>query len=230
MYPENKLNLSEYTQILATDEVGRGPLAGPVIVCAISIDLDQKCNLKKLLGKLKNIGVNDSKKLSRLKRKEILHSLGIENEKIQNNKIYELEVLDVEIKYCVTEVTHQKIDEINILAASLLGMNCACMKLLNSNKVIALIDGNKKFPDPLNMIEQVTVVGGDQKSPLIGLASIIAKEVRDYKMSEYAKIYPNYGFDKHAGYGTEIHRNAIKKFGPTPIHRKSFAGVKEYLS
>jgi ribonuclease HII len=121
------------------------------------------------------------------------------------------------------------IDEINILNASLLAMKDSFENVCNDNfNGVVLIDGNKKFQSKFQQIEMEAVVKGDSKSLLIGLASICAKVYRDRLMNELAKSYPGYFWEKNAGYGTAEHLIAIGKLGITPVHRKTFRGVKEH--
>ncbi len=208
--------IKKHSHIIATDEVGRGPLAGPVVTAAVKVDVR---NLDRLYILLKKIGVTDSKKLSLKKMELILKELEIETFKKNNHK--EL------FSYSVEKVTPAKIDELNIFQASLLGMKKSCHNL-NVSESVVLVDG--KFPFISKKVSDIhPVIKGDSKSSLIGLASIIAKVYRDRLMIKAAKIYPHYGFEKNAGYPTAVHRKAIEVHGITPIHRKSFKGVREYV-
>lgn len=208
--------IKKHSHIIATDEVGRGPLAGPVVTAAVKVDVR---NLDSLYILLKKIGVTDSKKLSLKKMELILKELEIETFKKNNHK--EL------FSYSVEKVTPAKIDELNIFQASLLGMKKSCHNL-NVSESVVLVDG--KFPFISKKVSDIhPVIKGDSKSSLIGLASIIAKVYRDRLMIKAAKIYPHYGFEKNAGYPTAVHRKAIEVHGITPIHRKSFKGVREYV-
>tara|TARA_Y100000768_G_scaffold388746_1_gene386753 strand:- start:2973 stop:3665 length:693 start_codon:yes stop_codon:yes gene_type:complete len=206
--------------VIGCDEVGRGPLAGPVVACAVMV---QK---KEYLKHLTSLGIMDSKKLTSKKRQAIIQALKIEWPKIKLKKSY---TLYPGISFVLEEVSPKKIDQINILQASLLGMKLASEKLSSSTNLgVAhiLVDGNKTF----HCLHPISgVVKGDSKSLIIGLASIIAKEFRDEKMKSYDELFPGYFFSEHAGYPTAKHREAIAKIGITPIHRKSFKGVKEYL-
>ena len=145
------------------------------------------------------------------------------------NKTYCYDLLGSKLSVSLSEVDHQRIDEINILQASLLSMKNAYENICFDQGAIVLIDGNQTFPCSNPHHELIPVVKGDQKSSLIGLASIIAKTKRDHDMQRMDKIYPGYGFAKHAGYPTKAHREAIIKIGPAPIHRKTFKGVREFL-
>lgn len=183
--------------IAGSDEVGRGPLAGPVVAAAVI--LPENYDLP---------GLTDSKKLSEKKR-EILFEL----------------IKEQAIAWSVGEASVDEIDEINILQASLLAMKRAIESLaVQPDK--ALIDGNR-CPE-LTMNTQA-IIGGDLTIPVISAASIIAKVTRDRHMIELDKLYPEYGLASHKGYGTKLHMQAIEKYGPRPIHRKSFAPIKKLL-
>ena len=183
--------------IAGIDEVGRGPLAGPVIAAAVILDR-------------KNIpeGINDSKKVPKAKR--ILLA-----EKIKENSIY-----------AYGAASEIEIDEINILQASLLAMKRASDRLSVVPKT-TLIDGNFK-PDIKN--NTISIIKGDSKSVSIAAASILAKVYRDEIMLKYSKQFPEYGFQTNSGYGTKEHLSALKNYGITPIHRKSFKPVHNILN
>ena len=129
-------------------------------------------------------------------------------------------------RYSIGTASPQEIEELNIHKASLLAMKRAVNKL-KINFGHLLIDGLFTIPD-LTQFSQSCFVKGDKIFSPISAAGIVAKTNRDQLLSDYNKIYPNYGFDKHKGYGVLKHRLAIKKYGPCPIHRKTFSGVKEY--
>jgi ribonuclease HII len=224
--------ISEFPQeIIAVDEVGRGPLCGPVVIGAIQIIVNDVQNLKRCLKLLKPLGVTDSKKLSTQKRKSILDRLGIKD--LPFKEVGKIILDGLTIKYVTWDMDHEIIDEENILAASLRGMKEASFFLSEKKNscTTVLIDGPKKLrwgkeDSPWN---EIPIIKGDSKSLLIGLASIIAKEKRDAFMKEMHELYPQYGFNLHFGYPTESHRKAIKQYGPCFIHRKTFKGVKEYV-
>lgn len=193
---ERALQAKGYRYIVGVDEVGRGPLAGPVVCAAVVMPLEES----ELV-----VGVDDSKKLSAKKRENL-------SEEIKNRAI----------AYTIVEVNEKIIDEINILEATKLGMKQAVegLKLPNGEEIeVVLTDGNMRldidFP-------QQSVVKGDSLSYSIGAASIIAKVYRDSKMDDYAKEYPHYAFEKNKGYGTAEHIRGIKEYGLCPIHRRSF--------
>lgn len=151
-------------------------------------------------------GLDDSKKLSPAKREELFP-------KIQ------------EMAHGVAVVNPEVIDEINILQAARLAMKQAVGKL-SSNPDLLLIDGNQKID---SQIEQWAIVKGDAKSFSIAAASVLAKVTRDRIMEDYHRLYPQYEFARHKGYGTQLHRDLIAEHGPCPIHRRTFRGVAEYL-
>lgn len=210
--------LKLFPSLIGVDEVGRGPIAGPVVACAVKITSGQE----KFLEELIKLGVTDSKKLSTKKREIILKALEINTDSLNSGVLYEREFFS----FSLYELSHLEIDKINILKASLLCMKMAT-EALNPADACVLIDGNKSFD--VSSLKIQTVVGGDAKSFTIGLASIIAKEFRDKKMSELSKIYKGYGFESNAGYPTKEHLEALLKLGVTPVHRKSYAPVKKLL-
>lgn len=189
-----------YKLIAGVDEAGRGPLAGPVVAACVIIDSNFEIS-EDLQA------VADSKKLSAKKREQLF-------------KVIKEKVLAVEISV----VSHQVIDKINILQASLLAMKKA-VAACKVQPELVLIDGNQKIPN-LKTVQQ-SIVGGDASVFCIAAASIVAKVSRDYLITELSKKYPEYGFEKHKGYGTKQHLEALKKYGPCPIHRQSFAPIKK---
>jgi ribonuclease HII len=180
------------------DEAGRGPLAGPVVAAAVILPTDYKHQL-----------LNDSKKLN----------------KKQLNELEEVIKHDA-LAYSVQEVSHSKIDEINILNASYLAMHLA-IKDLSIIPELLLIDGNRFKPYP--GIAHKCIVKGDGKYMSIAAASILAKTHRDRIMTQLAEQYPGYGWETNAGYPTAKHREAIRTLGITPYHRKSFRLLPEQL-
>ena len=176
--------------ICGVDEAGRGPLAGPVYAAAVILPPE-----------LEVPGLNDSKKLSDAKRRELFPVICREA-----------------VAFGVGFATEGEIDEINILKATFLAMNRA-LAALNVRPDLALIDGNRAgdFPVPVQ-----TVVKGDSRSANIAAASILAKVSRDDFMERMAEQYPHYGFEIHKGYGTKRHYEALREYGPCPIHRKTF--------
>lgn len=177
--------------IAGIDEVGRGPLAGPVVTCAVILKSDLIIE-----------GINDSKKVAEVKRE----------------KLY-----DIITKNCVAFgiglISEKTIDEINILNATKQAMKDAVMNLSVKPEHL-LIDAVDLGID----IPHTAIIKGDAFSISVAAASIVAKVTRDHLMEAYDEIYPEYGFKKNKGYGTKEHIDAIKKFGPCPIHRMSFIG------
>lgn len=186
-----------YSKVAGVDEAGRGPLAGPVVAAAVLIDKNF------VVDKEKWSLLNDSKKISPKKR-EILFKI------IKNN----CQAVSIGI------VSNQIIDKLNILQASFLAMKKA-VENLQTKPDYCLIDGKLAIPD-FNY-NQKAIIGGDAKVFCIAAASIIAKVSRDYIMEKYDLKYPQYDFKKHKAYGTKLHLDKIKEFGPCPIHRLSFA-------
>lgn len=182
--------------VCGIDEVGRGPLAGPVVAAAIILPIDQ---ISPELGGQ----IRDSKRLSAKKRQYLYDHL------VQN------------FNFAVAESSVKEIDQINILQASLLAMSRAVEKLPQLPHH-ALVDGNKL---PALPCSATAIVGGDDKCLSIAAASIIAKVLRDEMMCKLALEHPEYGWDKNAGYGTAKHLAALHNFGATIWHRKSFAPV-----
>lgn len=176
--------------VCGVDEAGRGPLAGPV--CAAAVILPPGLDIP---------GLNDSKKLTDKKRREL----------------YDI-MIEQAVSYGIAFASEQEIDEINILQATFLAMERAIQKL-SPQPELALIDGNrtKDFGLPVR-----TIVKGDSLSASIAAASILAKVTRDRLMEEYDAQYPQYGFAVHKGYGTKRHYETLREFGPSPIHRKTF--------
>ena len=184
-------NYAEGVEVICgVDEAGRGPLAGPV--CAAAVILPPHLRIP---------GLNDSKKLSDKRRRELFPM-----------------ICDQALAYGIAFATEQEIDEINILHATFLAMERALAQL-KIRPDLVLIDGNrqKDFGLPVK-----TVVKGDSLSANIAAASVLAKVSRDDVMLELAKQYPAYGFDVHKGYGTRAHYAALEACGPCPIHRMTF--------
>ncbi len=175
--------------ICGVDEVGRGPLAGPVTVCAVIMDLDKLVD-----------GVNDSKKLT-AKKRETLYD----------------KIIASAVDYKIVSLDNDVIDRINILATTKEAMKQAVCGLKVKPDVV-LVDAVKlEIPYFVH-----SIIHGDALSYSIGAASILAKVYRDRLMDDYDKIFPEYGFSSNKGYGSAKHIAALKEFGPTPIHRKTF--------
>lgn len=187
---EDSMRSNGYQFICGVDEAGRGPLAGPV--CAAAVILPRDVDIP---------GLNDSKKLSDKKRRELFPV-----------------IKEKAIAYGIGLASHGEIDDINILQATYLAMERA-LENMGVKPEMALIDGNraKDFGIPVR-----TVVHGDSLSASIAAASILAKVTRDDLMLEMAKEYPQYGFEIHKGYGTKAHYEALRNHGACPIHRMTF--------
>lgn len=218
--------------IIGVDEVGRGPLAGPVVACAVLINQYSKKNHQEL----GSLGVTDSKKITEKKRQKILKELNIDIKKLKAGSVYKRDFFS----FSITEISPVEIDKINILAASLKAMKISCKRLLarvQDSSLRILIDGNKTFEmSGKNETKRASfkisleaIIKGDSKSPVIGLASIIAKEYRDHLMQQLDFDIPGFEFGRHKGYPTARHRELIKVHGVSRVHRKSFRGVKEHL-
>ena len=184
--------------IAGVDEVGRGPLAGPVVAAAVILD-----------PKAPIAGLNDSKALSEKKREYLF-------ELIQERAL----------AFSLGQASVEEIDELNILQASLLAMKRAVLAL-RVQPDLALIDGNRC---PILNCEAQAIIRGDQTVPAISAASIIAKVTRDRQMRGLHEQFPQYGFDQHKGYPTAQHLRALISYGPSKIHRLSFAPVTACLS
>ena len=172
------------------DEVGRGPLAGPVVACAVILPQDSRI-----------LYLNDSKKLSASKREEL----------------YDV-IMREAVSVGIGMRSPERIDEINILQATYEAMREAVSKL----EVVPQLLLNDAVTIPQITIPQVPIIKGDAKSVSIAAASIVAKVTRDRMMEEYDKVFPEYGFASNKGYGSADHIAALKKYGETPIHRKTF--------
>lgn len=178
------------TTICGVDEAGRGPLAGPVCAAAVILPKD-----------LEIPGLNDSKKLTDKKRREL----------------YDL-IVDQAESYGIAFASEQEIDEVNILQATFLAMQRAVAQL-TVRPELALVDGNREPDLPMTV---KTVVKGDSLSANIAAASILAKVTRDRLMEELDETYPAYGFAVHKGYGTKRHYEALTEHGASPVHRLTF--------
>ena len=190
----------EYNVVCGIDEVGRGPLAGPVVAACVVLPKD--CRI---------LYLNDSKQLSEKKRGELFP-----------------EILEKAVAYGIGCVSHTVIDEINILQATFRAMREAISKMAETcgapdvllNDAVTIPGVNELFGG--KNVKQVPIIKGDAKSISIGAASIVAKVTRDRLMVQYDSVFPEYGFASNKGYGAQAHIEALKKYGPCPIHRKSF--------
>jgi len=201
---EERLFKKGYGTIAGIDEVGRGPLAGPVVAATVVFDNNDK-KIKELI----KFGVRDSKTLSSKKR----------------DFLYDAIIKDCN-DWSIGIVSEEVIDEINILEASLLAMRFA-VERLNVQPDFLLVDGNhtiENYPT-----DQTAIPSADQNIFSVSAASIIAKVTRDRILIDLDKKYPGYGFAQHKGYGTKLHLEMLAKMGPCEIHRKSFAPVKKLI-
>lgn len=199
LYYERKFIKLGFNLIIGVDEVGRGPLAGPVMAAAVSLRTVRFENR-----------IDDSKKLSPSQRE---HAFG----EIINKSVFGIGIINEKV-----------IDRLNIAVATRMAMEKAISGLIDKLKpnhrkrIHILVDGNIKLDIDLPF---TNIIKGDSKSKSIACASILAKVIRDRIMSLYDRIYPQYGFLKHKGYPTKEHRTALKRFGPSLIHRTTFYGV-----
>jgi ribonuclease HII len=183
--------------VAGVDEAGRGPLAGPVVVAAVILDPRKTID-----------GLDDSKKLNEQRREAMFPR-----------------IMARALAWSIVEVNVDEIDRVNILQATLLGMQRAVEQLFPAPS-LALVDGNQA---PRLDCDVITIVKGDSLEPAISAASILAKVARDRLMKELHLRYPCYGFDRHKGYPTAEHLRLLEKNGPCAIHRKSFAPVRNSM-
>ena len=202
---EEKLWRRGYT-VIGVDEVGMGPLAGPVIAVAVAIRAKAAKDIEDIMA----LGIRDSKMVSEKKRE----------------RIFEVLTAHPLVAWGQGGVDEKTVDEINVLQAGLRAMQRAGSHLCEQGtgvvdeRLFLCVDGTRIVPDII--ADQKSIIKGDAKVLSIACASIIAKVLRDRMMNEYAKQYPQYGFEKHKGYGTKMHFEMIAKHGPCPIHRRSF--------
>ena len=183
-----------YLSVCGCDEAGAGPLAGPVYAAAVILPMEVEIP-----------GLTDSKKLTEKKR-EALYPV----------------IQEKALAWAVASVDAGEIDEIDILNARIKAMQAA-MERLSMAPDYALIDGNRDHGSRCSiMTPHRTIVKGDSLSASIAAAAVLAKVSRDHHMMELAEVYPQYQFEKHKGYGTALHYEMLKKYGPSPIHRRTF--------
>lgn len=198
---EQELFQNGYNLIGGIDEAGRGPLAGPVVAACVVIDKNFVISGPELEL------IRDSKKLSALRREKIFTV-----------------IKEKAIAVAIGVIDHKTIDQVNILQATFLAMKKAISQMAISPDYI-LVDGGLRIPR-LDL-PQEAIKDGDNKIFCIAAASIIAKVSRDYLMNELDKKYPEYKFAQHKGYGTKLHLEKILEYGPCPIHRLSFAPIRD---
>ncbi len=198
---EPLLEQAGFPELIGIDEAGRGPLAGPVIAAAVRLPETHTLS-----------GLNDSKKLSEAQRERLFH-----------------EIKDQAVSFGIAAATVAEIDTLNILQATFVAMKRA-LRIAEAScestgqpHALLLIDGPHKIPLTRS---QLALVRGDGRSASIAAASILAKVTRDRWMQRATRHFPNYGFERHKGYGTQAHLEALNLHGPCPIHRQSFRGVK----
>lgn len=199
-YPGLKKNALPFTPediVCGVDEAGRGPLAGPVFAAAVILHPERPID-----------GLRDSKKLSAERREELAPLI----------KQYAL-------AWAIAECSHEEIDTLNILQATMLAMRRA-VEALATAPTVALIDGNRS---PILAIRCCPIIEGDDKVHAISAASILAKTARDAALVGLHQLYPEYGFDQHKGYGTALHLERLREHGASPVHRRSFAPVRAVL-
>mgnify|MGYP001259910370 FL=1 len=237
----------KYSFFSGCDEVGRGPLAGPVVGATVTLfphllpKSVKSQGIEKVLEPFLELGVGDSKSLTEKKRISILNLLGIEVPKLKPSKrqVFTGKGLEA-FTYCIEEVSPLEIDKVNIFQASLMAMKKSFLRSLiyenkalkdfveNHGRGVLFVDG-KYPPKGLEAVAySEPVIKGDSKVVLIAVASILAKEYRDHLMRRFDSEYPGYGLAKHKGYPTKAHYEALEKIGPSRIHRKTFKGVKEF--
>ncbi len=179
------------------DEAGRGPLAGPVFAAAVILNDAYPID-----------GLRDSKKLTEARRDALA-----------------LQIKEHAVAWSIASCSHEEIDTLNILQASLLAMRRA-VEGLSVQPTLALIDGNRC---PVMAVRSEAIVGGDDKVAAISAASILAKTARDAALQVLHDQYPQYGFDRHKGYPTALHLEQLRQHGVSPVHRRSYAPVKKIL-
>ncbi len=183
--------------VAGVDEAGRGPLAGPVVVAAVILPTSHEL-----------VGLDDSKRLSAQQREALFPA-----------------IKDQAISFAIEVVAVEEIERLNILRATLIGMQRS-VQALEPFPTLALVDGNRA---PELACEVRTIIEGDHWVPAISAASILAKVTRDAIMKRWHREYPHYGFARNKGYPTPEHLACLKEFGPCPIHRKTFAPVRDAL-
>lgn len=194
--------------IIGIDEVGRGPVAGPLVMCGACMPV----NVYEKLKGTDELPKTDSKKMSAKKR----------NEWFENFKAMQK---SGDLNVCIVSAPANEIDKSGISACLKKGVKDILEKLGAETETKILLDGS--LSAPVEYVNVDVIIKGDEKEPIIGTASIIAKVSRDSYMQKMHEKYPEYGFDTHVGYGTKKHLDFIKKSGPTPLHRKSF--LKNYI-
>lgn len=231
---ENQLLGEGWDFVVGVDEAGRGPLAGPVVAAAVAVRKSQVTNHKLQTNQKNQILNNQTNPNEKISAEEKMWDLIKDSKKLSEKRREEVfEFIRENFYVGVGICDHQTIERINILEATFLAMKKAVGELRNQiknqgGKILILVDGDKIIPN--FSIEQKSIVSGDKLVKSISAASIIAKVTRDRIMNEFDKKYPQYQFSKHKGYGTKIHIEALKEFGPCEIHRRTFAPVRNAIN
>jgi ribonuclease HII len=204
---------SKYDYLVGVDEVGRGSLAGPVTVSAVAFRLGSMRGGNNFIKRPGDHKLKDSKKTTRTRREKWLENL---RELAEKNKF----------KISTSFSKSEMIDRNGIIPAIRKALEQSLKKLkLDPKKTLVLLDGGLSAPKEFR--HQKTIIKGDEKEPIIALASIAAKVERDRYMKKISKQYPIYGFENHKGYGTKSHCQILRQFGPSPEHRRSYIGKGE---
>jgi ribonuclease HII len=233
-----KVSLRQIQWIIGLDEVGRGPLAGPVVAGASLIQFLEPITESEAFIEtrwLLEYGVTDSKKCSVKKRRELLEKLDlliVPGNDLFKQKMHSLPKKIASLSLSIASCDEVEIDQLNILHASMEAMKRALTICLEKERLdpevgLVLVDGNR-LPPGIKANARA-IIKGDLLEPLIGLASIGAKVYRDLFMVELDQLYPNYGLAQHAGYPTAFHLEALSNHGVSPCHRKSFRPVRVLL-
>ncbi len=202
--------MKKFKYAVGVDEVGRGPIAGPVTVCAFLLSFSDQKRLINKFQKENNLPIKDSKKLNQKQREEWLNYLNKKRE-------------EGECDFAIFSVSNTTIDRCGIERSLKRAVNSSLKKINKDKKaeeILILLDGRLKADE--RYLHQKTIVRGDENEPIISLASIVAKVTRDNLMKKFSEKYPEYHFETNVGYGTKKHYEAIEKFGISPLHRKTF--------
>lgn len=246
----NEIKFPTQVFVIGCDEVGRGPIAGPVMAASVgklfvikSLE-DFKQKFQTLYNEWKGLGVCDSKKISATKRQKILRSFDIGKDFFCEGHLDQVFSKE-DLFYYITQVSSGDIDRMNILQASLKSLRVSTEKIIEHlvtegllephHPIFWLVDGHILPPFLYEGIDarrlhKFTLRKGDGRSIFLGLASILAKEMRDSWMVKAHEDFPQYEFHKHKGYPTALHYEKVKTYGPSPIHRLSFRGVAQSAS
>lgn len=231
---EKKLSGEGWDLIMGVDEAGRGPLAGPVVAAAVAVRKLQVTNYKLQTNQKKQILNNQTSSNEKISEEEKMWGMVKDSKKLNEKRREEVfEFIKENFYVGVGICNHETIDRVNVLEATFLAMKKAVGDLKSQlpdqkGKIMILVDGDKIIPN--FSVQQKSIVSGDKLVKSISAASIIAKVTRDRIMNEFDKKYPAYQFAKHKGYGTKIHIDALKEYGPCEIHRRTFAPVRNAIN